>query len=254
MTVRSPLSVASDVIHLAATGVEAVHVTHDLLLLGQRFWKPFFDAVRSSGVTIGLGNESWGPLPDKHFIDAWASAFNLDRSYLALSPTSAWSGLRRFASRGTEDEQFFVVLEQLAKARFPLHVFFLLNLPGETVQTIEKTMGMAQAIINSYPRELLRIEAQTAPIDPASPAALGLSSSVRFKPPSLGDYLAVSSGKHVPSLNWPLAPSPIDPGRPIAVKSIRPREISALSENCPSLVDRWKDLLTRGHSDDGVPA
>jgi hypothetical protein len=254
MIVRSPDAVAHDVIRLVEAGTEAVHLTHDILVLGRSFWEPFFDAVRSSGVTVGLGNESWGPLPDKEFLDAWSATFDLSRSYLALSPTSAWSGLRRFASRGTEDEQFFHVLEHLAKARFPLHVFFLLNLPGETVRTIEKTMGMAQAIIDSYPSELLRIEAQTAPIDPASPAALGLSSPITFKPPSLDDYMAVSAGKHVPSLNWPLSPTSIDPGRPVAVNSIRSREISALSERCPSLVDRWKELLTSEHSHGAAPA
>jgi hypothetical protein len=249
MIVRSPVAVANDVVRLGKTGVKAVHLTHDLLLLGEQFWEPFFDTVRSSGVTLGLGNESWGPLPDQRFIDAWSATFDLATSYLALSPTSAWSGLRRFASRGTEDEKFFSVLNLLAKARFPLHVFFLLNLPGETVRTLERTMGMAQTIITSYPRELLRIEAQTAPIDPASPAALGLVPSARFKTPSLDDYLAVSGGQHVPSLNWPKSLAPVDVGQPVAVNSIRPREIAALSENCPSLVQRWRELLTTEHDE-----
>ncbi len=203
VTVRSPSEVARDVVRLARSGVEAVHLTHDLLSLGKEYWEPFFGRVARIGISVGLGNESWGPLPDEEFLDAWVSTFDVSKSYIALSPTSAWSGLRSFASRGKEDECLLETLEKLARRRFPLHIFFLLNIPGETAITVQKTIDMAWAVMNSYPPELLRLETQAARIDPSSPAALGMTKKFRFVPPSLTDYLAVSSGGSVPSLIWP---------------------------------------------------
>jgi len=243
VTIRSPIEVARDVVRLARSGVEAVHLTHDLLTLGRNYWKQFFSTVAKTGVSVGLGNESWGPLPDEEFLDAWVSTFDVSKSYIALSPTSAWSGLRSFASRRNEDECLLGALEKLAKREFPLHVFFLLNIPGETAVTVQKTIDMAWSVMNAYPPELLRLETQAASIDPSSPAALGKTKQFRFAPPSLDDYIAVSSGRSVPSLTWPVEEGSIDPGEAISVQAASPTQIMAVSEKCPFLIRRWHELL-----------
>jgi hypothetical protein len=127
--------------------------------------------------------------------------------------------------------------------RFPLHVFFLLNIPGETMTTFERTMDLASAIMNRYPAELLRLESQPAPIDPRSPAALGITEGFSFRTPTLDDYLAVSCGDYVSALSWPLDQSGVKPGTPVAVARAKPREIMALTACCPSFAERWRDLL-----------
>jgi hypothetical protein len=87
--VRPAEQLAADMVKLAHAGVEAVNVTHDLFSMGPSYWKPLFSAIRRSGVRLGLGNESWGPLPSDDILDAWARTFDVSRSYIALSPTSA---------------------------------------------------------------------------------------------------------------------------------------------------------------------
>ncbi|MBN1424622.1 radical SAM protein [Candidatus Fermentibacteria bacterium] len=241
--VRPPDHVAADIVRLARTGVEAVHLTHDLFSVDDQYWRSLFDVVRSSGVTVGLANESWGPVPGDDLLEAWAATFDVARSYIALSPTSAWSGLAALASKRTVLNELFHALDTMASLRFPLHVFFLLNIPGETPRTFERTIDLASAILQRYPGELLRLEAQPASVDPGSPAAMGLTKRFRFQPPTLDDYLAVSSGEYVMSLNWPLEESNVDPGEPLGVMPAKPREIMALASRCPSFADRWRDLL-----------
>ncbi len=241
--IRPAHSVVADIVRLACSGVEAVHLTHDLFSLGRAYWEELFRGVRRAGVHVGLGNESWGPIPDDEVLEAWAQTFDVTRSYIALSPTSAWSGLAALASKKPDASALFRALERMASHRFPLHVFFLLNIPGETTETFQKTIDFASAILERYPRDLLRLEIQPAPIDPRSPAALGLTRGFRFRQPTLDDYLAVSRGDYVPDLSWPVECGAVDPGVPVEVPPARPRQIMALSARCPSFADRWRDLV-----------
>ena len=240
---RPPEHVAADIIRLAKSGAEAVNVTHDLFGMGRGYWEPLFGLVRQAGVAVGLGNESWGPIPDDDVLDAWAHTFDVSRSYIALSPTSAWSGLAALASKNADSQTLFHAMDTMAARRLPLHVFFLLNLPGETTATLERTMDLASAVLRRYPAELLRLESQPAPIDPRSPAAMGLTKGFRFRAPTLDDYLAVSRGEFIAGLSWPEDQSGVDPGVPAAVPRAKPREIMALTTRCPSFADRWRDLL-----------
>jgi hypothetical protein len=133
----------------------------------------------------------------------------------------------------------------MASLRFPLHVFFLLNIPGETTETLERTMDLASAVLQRYPGDLLRLESQPAAIDPRSPAALGITRGFRFRVPTLDDYLAVSCGDFVEGLSWPEDESGVDPGTAATVPPAKPRELMALAARCPSFAERWRDLLRK---------
>lgn len=247
--IRPPEQLAADIVRLAKAGIQGVNLTHDIFSMGRAYWEPLFAAVRRSGVTVGLGNESWGPVPDDDVLEAWARTFDVSCSYIALSPTSAWSGLAALAHKPADADALFRSLETLARHRFPLHVFFLWNLPGETIRMFEHTMDLAALIVRRYPGELLRLETQTAPIDPRSPAALGLTKGFVFRSPTLDDYLAVSSGEDVEPLNWPVGNVAVDPGDPSRFDRVTPRDIMALAAKCPSFMDRWRDLLRLDHID-----
>ena len=240
---RQAERVAEDIIRLGRSGVQAVHLSHDIMTQGEAYWRILFKRIRESGIHIGLGNESWGPVPDKSLIDEWVATFDVKYSYIALSPTSSWSGLRRFASRRYEDEHLLESVEQLARVKFPLHMFFLLNVPGETAETLERTLDVAWSIIKSYPPELLRMEAQTASIDPCSPAALDVVPSIGFHRPDFDDYISVSHGQYIPSLNWPERTGEIDVGQPLNVPRARPADLLKIGTKCPSLIKRWQELL-----------
>jgi len=241
---RPPERVADDIIRLGRSGVQAVHLSHDIMTQGKEYWRPLFKRIRHSRIHVGLGNESWGPVPDSDLLHEWRATFDVEHSYIALSPTSAWSGLRRFASRRNEDEHLLESIDLLSRFNFPLHVFFLLNVPGETAETLERTLDVAWSIIKNYPTDLLRMEAQTASIDPCSPAALDVVPSISFQRPRFDDYLSVSRGQYIPELNWPERTEEIDPGDPIDVPRARPGDLFKIGMKCPSLMKRWQELIT----------
>jgi hypothetical protein len=96
----------------------------------------------------------------------------MSQSCVALSPLSGNERVRRLNGKHYSNDQLFDVLEVLARKRFYLFVYFSLNLPGETNETFEETIELAQSIYEFYPPSLLKILNTVHTLDPLSPMNL----------------------------------------------------------------------------------
>jgi len=169
--IRSPEKVVDDLQRMEARGIIQASLSYDIAVLGEEYWRKFFSLLRASGVKIGVYNEFF-QLPPPDFIEDYARSVVMEQSCVALSPLSGNERVRRLNGKHYSTDQFFETLEALSRRRFYLFVYFSLNLPGETNETFEETLELAESVYNFYPRSLLKILNTVHTIDPVSPMNL----------------------------------------------------------------------------------
>lgn len=168
LIIRSAKPVAAEIAHLRELGVEQVSFAYDIAEMGEEYWQELFAEIRRLGVKIGMYNEFF-QLPTVDFINAVADTADQQHSCVALSPLSGDERVRRMNGKHYNNEALFDVLDALAQRKMYLFVYFSLNLPGETLQTIEDTVQLAKDIYDFYPHALLKILNTVHTIDPLSP-------------------------------------------------------------------------------------
>ncbi|MBN1580511.1 MAG: cobalamin-dependent protein [Anaerolineae bacterium] len=165
---RSPQSMIEDLKQLAQQRVIQASLTYDLFELGETYWRTFFELLRDSGVKIGLYNELF-QLPNAAFIEDYAQSVDMAQSCVALSPLSGSEAVRRLNGKHYDNKGLFRILDVLGRRRFPIFVYFSLNLPGEDEDTVHESIELAKAIYDFYPRSLLKILTSYHTIDPLCP-------------------------------------------------------------------------------------
>src|SRR5262249_50120203 len=152
---------------LAARGLNQVSLSHDPAVLGRPYWSRLFEAIRARGTRIGIYNECW-QLPQIDWIDALCDTFVVPDSQLAISPLSGDEQVRLLNGKHYSNERFFAFLDALKRRSLPIFVYFSLNLPGETEQTLAATIAMARRIVSEYPPELVTVANMFHTVDPES--------------------------------------------------------------------------------------
>ncbi len=168
---RSPAKVAEDLKRLAEMGIKQVSFTFDVVMLGEAYWRELFAQMDQQRVRIGLVNEFY-QLPPDTFIVEFAKRVVMKHSCVALSPLSGAERVRRLNGKTFSNEEFWHTLTVLKEYSVPLLVYFSLNLPGETEQTFEKALALAERVYSFYPLHLLRIINSYHTLDPLSPMSL----------------------------------------------------------------------------------
>jgi len=168
---RSPAKIAEDFKRLEEMGIKQVSLTFDIVILGEAYWRELFSEMERLGVRIGLVNEFYELAPDD-FIEEFAKRSVMKHSCVALSPLSGSEQVRRLNGKVYSNEAFWHTMAVLKAHGMPLLVYFSLNLPGETEQTFEKTLDLAEKVYSFYPLRLLRIINSYHTIDPLSPMIL----------------------------------------------------------------------------------
>lgn len=164
---RRPELVADDIARLAERGLDQVSLSHDPAVLGKPYWSRLFAAVRARGTRIGIYNECW-QLPQLDWVDALADTFVVADSQLAISPLSGDEAVRRLNGKHYDNARLFQFLDALKRHRIPIFVYFSLNLPGETEETLVDTIRLATRIAREYPPELVTMANMHHTVDPES--------------------------------------------------------------------------------------
>jgi radical SAM superfamily enzyme YgiQ (UPF0313 family) len=168
---RSPAKIAQDLKRLEQLGIKQVSLTFDIVMLGDAYWQELFSEMGRLGIKIGLVNEFYQLAPEA-FIEELTKRSVMKHSCVALSPLSGADKVRRLNGKTFTDEGFWHTMATLKKHGVPLLVYFSLNLPGETEQTFEKTLALAEKVYSFYPLRLLRIINSYHTVDPLAPMGM----------------------------------------------------------------------------------
>lgn len=188
LVVRSPEKVVEDLGRLEKMGVIQASMTYDIAEISEDYWRELFDRIRRDGVKIGIYNEFF-QMPDVAFVEEFARTVPREHSCLAVSPLSGNEKVRRLNGKHYSNQELFDLLEVLSRNRVYLFVYFSLNLPGETQETFEETIELAQAVYEFYPNSLLKILNTVHTIDPLAPMNVNADKfGIRSSMKSFKDY------------------------------------------------------------------
>lgn len=168
IVIRSPEKVVEDLGMLQAMGVHQASMSYDLAELGESYWQTFFAEMRRQGIRIGLYNEFF-QLPSPAFIADLARTADMMHSCVAISALSGTERVRRLNGKHYSNAQLFEILDVLSRYQFYIFVYFSLNLPGETTESFQNTLQLAQDIYQFYPKQRLKMLNTVHTIDPLSP-------------------------------------------------------------------------------------
>ncbi len=201
LMVRDPKLVARDIEILAGRGIQNVSFTHDLVHIGEDYWRTLFAAVRASGVRIGAMQPFWQSLPGEDFTREFSETFVMENSYVNVSIETAVEEMRRHIHNCTfyTNAEFFEGLRTLRRHGVPIMVYFRLNAPWESARTMEVNIKCAAEVFRMFPEDVPPIFVSDVPLDPSSPyshAGEGSGSRFSFSFPELSfdDYYQFSRG------------------------------------------------------------
>ncbi|MBN1874197.1 MAG: SEC-C domain-containing protein [Anaerolineae bacterium] len=168
---RSPQVVVDELERLVADGVIQASLSYDIAELGDDYWRTFFSLMRQRKIKIGLYNECF-QLPSLSFVKRFAQVVALEHSCLAFSPLSGSERVRRLNGKIFTNSELINVLDALNLYNVFALVYFSLNLPGETGETLKDSIALAQEICKLYPSSQTRILSSCHTLDPLSPMAV----------------------------------------------------------------------------------
>jgi len=149
-------------------GVHQVLLNLDPYTAGEQFWQSLFAEMSSRNVRIGLYIECF-TLPSDEFVRAYASIVDREHSQLCLSPLSGDEKVRALNGKDFGNHNLLLRVKTMRKLRIPLAVYYSFNLPGQTEETLRRTIFLTNAIGRAYPPQLLTVYNQPHTVDPYSP-------------------------------------------------------------------------------------
>ncbi|MCU0519534.1 MAG: SEC-C domain-containing protein [Anaerolineae bacterium] len=168
---RSPEAVVAELERLSDAGVVQASLSYDIA-----DWRTFFALMRQRGIKIGLYNECF-QLPTPTFVKRFAQVADSEHSCLAFSPLSGDERVRRLNGKIFTNGELINVLDSLNLYDIFALVYFSLNLPGETMDTLKESIALAERLCELYPLAQtpgprLRIMNSCHTLDPLSPMAV----------------------------------------------------------------------------------
>jgi len=168
---RSPEAVVDELERLASGGVVQASLSYDIAELGDDYWRTLFALMRQRKVRIGLYNECF-QLPTSAFVKRFAQVADLEHSCLAFSPLSGSERVRRLNGKIFTNGELINILDSLNLYDIFALVYFSLNLPGETEETLKDSIALAEELCRLYPASRIRIMNSCHTLDPLSPMAV----------------------------------------------------------------------------------
>jgi radical SAM superfamily enzyme YgiQ (UPF0313 family) len=168
---RSPEVVVDELERLSAIGVEQASLSYDIAELGDEYWHTFFSLIRQRKIKIGLYNECF-QLPTSAFVKRFAQIADREHSCLAFSPLSGAERVRRLNGKIFTNAELINILDALNLYDIFALVYFSLNLPGETHETLKESIALAEELCQLYPPSRIRILSSCHTLDPLSPMAV----------------------------------------------------------------------------------
>ncbi len=168
---RSPEVVVDELERLSARGVIQASLSYDIAELGDDYWRTFFSLMRRRKIKIGLYNECF-QLPTPTFVKRFAQVADLEHSCLAFSPLSGSERVRRLNGKIFTNGEFINIMDSLNLYDIFALIYFSLNLPGETEDTLPDSIALAEELCALYPETRIRILSSCHTLDPLSPMAV----------------------------------------------------------------------------------
>jgi radical SAM superfamily enzyme YgiQ (UPF0313 family) len=168
LIIRSPEKVANELKRLEQMGVTQACFAYDIAELGDDYWKSLFSLIRLQGIKLGLYNECF-QMPSNEFVKEFVQNSIPEHSCLCFSPLSGNERVRRMNGKHFSNAQLFNILDLLSQYETYILIYFSLNLPGETAETILESADLARDIYQFYPNRFLKIINSMHTIDPLSP-------------------------------------------------------------------------------------
>jgi hypothetical protein len=251
LMVRDPELVAKDIEILAGRGVQNVSFTHDLIHIGEDYWRALFAAVRATGVRVGAMQPFWQSLPTEDFAREFSETFVMEHSYVNVSIETAVEEMRKHIHTSTfySNAEFFEGLQILKRYDVPIMVYFRLNSPWETARTMEVNIKCAAEVFRLFPEDAPPIFTSDVPLDPSSPyshAAAHAPSRFTFKFPALDfdDYHMFSRG------NIPADKVFVEPGGErmemrdyTEFDHLDKLDVLFVKKLVPRMWERWEELM-----------
>jgi radical SAM superfamily enzyme YgiQ (UPF0313 family) len=170
---RSPERIVKDIQELVNRGVQNIGLSHDLTHLGGDYWREIFRLIRKNQIRIGVMHPFWRSLPDEEFVNEFKSTFILDNSCLNLSIESGVEELRRLIHQEEtyDNETFLKTVKMLHDHKMRMIIYWRLNMPFESKETLEISVKLAAKICKMFPENVPLMECADVPMDPLSPIA-----------------------------------------------------------------------------------
>ncbi len=126
---------------LSEAGVVQASLSYDIAELGDGYWRSLFSLMRQREIKIGLYNGCFSGF--RHigaFVKRFAQVVDLEHSCLAFDPLSGNERARRLNGKIFTNGELVNILDSLNVYDIFALVYFSLNLPGETVDTLQSPL------------------------------------------------------------------------------------------------------------------
>ena len=189
---RDPKQLAGDVVRASRLGVQQVAPSLDPDMLGRSHLSAFFAHLSQRP---GLYVESY-QLPSERLLTGLAAHCDTDHSELALTPLSGAESVRRAHGKRYDNKQLLAAVQSAHDRELNVFVFFSINMPGETEQSIQQTVELTRQLLDVAHPERVRAINIAHTLDPMSPMSLrpeahGIA-DVHLR--SLDDYIRQATG------------------------------------------------------------
>ncbi len=208
---RSPERIAEDLVALVDRDINLVCFTNDISSGPADYWKALFEAVRSSGVRIGIYLETNG-VPSPAFVRQLARTFVPSISAVVFTPLCADEKVRAANGKRFSDRALLASLRAVKAAGFGVVLYFADGLPGGGADNRAKTLAFKAALEAEFKPMMSVITGLT--LDPGSPMqshseTFGVSPRLR----TLRDYVersrARSEGRPYDERGYALSREPV---------------------------------------------
>jgi len=165
---RPAAELATDIAALAEAGVHQVNLTQDLTLAPVGYMQELRSSLRARRVRVGAYMEAW-QCPNPHWLETFADTFDIGFSCIALSPTSGDESVRRRNGKHFSDAALLETAAALGSLGIRWEAFFTAGLPFATDASFERTVALAERLMNGYSPTVVTFSGIT--LDPMAPMA-----------------------------------------------------------------------------------
>lgn len=163
---RSVEGLVQDLIYLQDLGVHVVHLSHDISVAGEKYWKKLFSSMKKEGIFLGLYLNAW-QLPDKEFVKALAAVCDSRFTTIAVTLLSGCESVRRKNGKEISTRDYLRFVTNMETYNLNHIPSFATGLPFETEETFSQTLTLTEKLLSEVcPRSMNCMQLL---LDPGSP-------------------------------------------------------------------------------------
>lgn len=133
-------------------GRDKIYIYGDVRQGGLEYVEEFFDLLTEAEISIThIVFELFNP-PTQDYLQRWVNWANVKNNTLevTLSPDTGNEKLRAQVGRHYSNKKILESCQLITDMGIPLSVYFLFGLPGQTLETVEETLQLAEEIVKIY--------------------------------------------------------------------------------------------------------